>query len=96
VITKKAFILVGWVLLVPPLDQSHQIMRDVPVAQWTRQGYFESKEDCERLASISLLVGGRGFLTDPEEPAGYRPQCVPAANPSATSTRQQQGEQSQR
>ncbi len=44
-----ALALVGWYLMMPPMDENHKIYMDLPIGQWQVLDSFDSAQECRQV-----------------------------------------------
>jgi hypothetical protein len=83
--------LMGWYLMVPPIERSPNGRRafnfNVPLSQWYRWNYYESARECWDV-DRDLLERSRSVLRiDPLDAAAnayLQAQCIPTDDPHLT------------
>ncbi len=54
-----AFALVGWYLIVPPLDDHGRVLRTAPFAKWDLIGNYESAQGCSQTRDNVMASASR-------------------------------------
>jgi len=78
-----ALALVGWYLMVPPLDRQRRSLTNTPLTRWSRVKTFDSEYACKEWLA-SLLKSFKGHSFENFEQRCRRIECFMAGASPAT------------